>query len=83
LKTFGRLSDLSSGKTTCTDTETISTQTLASFIFSDDDKIKRIGYIRGKRYVRLTITPTNNTSSAMLAACAVLSNPTYAPTASA
>jgi hypothetical protein len=56
---------------------------LASFIFSDDEKMKRIGYIRGKRYVRLTITPTSNTSSAMLAACAVLSNPTYAPTASA
>ena len=66
------VSDLSSGKTTCADSETIGTQTLASFVFSDDDKVKRIGYIGGKRYVRLTITPTNNTSSAMIAACAVL-----------
>ena len=77
------VSDLSSGKTTCSDSETISTQTLVSFIFSDDDKIKRLGYIGGKRYLRLTITPSNNTSAALIAAVAVLSNPTYAPTASA
>ena len=77
------VSDLSSGKSTVTDAETISTQTLASFINSDDDKIKRIGYIGGKRYVRMTITPSNNTAAALIAACAVLGNPTYAPTASA
>lgn len=44
----------------------------ASFAFSDDDKVFKIGYKGPKRYVRLTITPANNASAANLAAVCVL-----------
>lgn len=43
----------------------------ASFIFSDDDAIKRIGYIGTKRYVRLTVTPSANTGNAPICVIAV------------
>lgn len=44
----------------------------ASFVFSDDDAVKTIGYTGTKRYVRLTITPSgNNSGSAPLAVLAV------------
>lgn len=32
----------------------------AGFQFDDDDEVRKIGYIGNKRYVRLTVTPTNN-----------------------
>lgn len=48
------------------------TTALASFIFSDDDKVRKIGYRGDKRYVRLTITPSANASAALLAAVAIL-----------
>lgn len=44
----------------------------ASFLFSDDDKVFKIGYKGSKRYVRLTITPANNASAALVAAVAVM-----------
>jgi hypothetical protein len=44
----------------------------ASFVFSDDNKVFKIGYKGAKRYVRLTITPANNASAALLAAVAVV-----------
>ena len=59
----------------------LGTEALASFIFSDDDKTFRIGYSGYKRYVRLTITPANNTGNAAIAAVAVLGQPKLAPTA--
>lgn len=40
----------------------------ANFIFSDDDKVRKIGYTGIKRYIRLTITPANNTGNAPVAA---------------
>lgn len=48
------------------------TTALASFIFSDDDKVRKIGYRGDKRYVRLTITPAANASAGLMAAVAVL-----------
>lgn len=54
------------------------TTALASFIFSDDDKVRKIGYRGDKRYVRLTITPSANASAALIAAVAIL-DPLYAP----
>ena len=35
----------------------------ASFIFSSDDTVKLLDYVGSKRYVRLTITPANNTGA--------------------
>jgi hypothetical protein len=59
----------------------VGTTTLAGFRFDDDDETRKIGYVGAKRYVRLTITPTNNASAALMSAVAVLGNPVSAPTA--
>ncbi len=47
-------------------------ETAAGFQFDDDNEVRKIGYIGTKRYTRLTITPANNASAALLAAVAVL-----------
>jgi len=36
----------------------------ADFDFNDDDSIKQIGYVGKKRFVEMTITPSNNSSAA-------------------
>lgn len=54
------------------DAELLGTEAGASFIFSDDNSIAKIGYIGHKRYVRLTVTPANNTGAVLISACAVL-----------
>lgn len=62
------------------DAQLLGTEADASFLFSDDNKCFKIGYVGYKRYVRLTITPAANTSAALLAAVAVLGSPSNAPT---
>lgn len=67
--------------TTITDSAAVDTESLvgtlaeASFTFAADSTVKRIGYnpSRGnaKRWVRLTITPSNNTGAAPLAVLAL------------
>jgi hypothetical protein len=59
----------------------IGTEALASFQFDDDNETRKIGYIGNKRYVRLTITPANNASAAVISAVAILGHPALAPTA--
>jgi hypothetical protein len=54
-------------------------ETAAGFQFDDDNEVRKIGYIGNKRYVRLTITPANNASAAVLAAVAVLGKPDVVP----
>lgn len=63
------------------DVDLLGTEALASFTFSDDDKVRKIGYVGAKRYVRLTITPAANASAALLSAVAVLGHPAAVPTA--
>jgi len=63
------------------DDDLLGTEALAGFVFSDDDKVRKIGYRGTKRYVRLTITPAANASAALLAAIAVLGSPSILPTA--
>ena len=63
------------------DADLLGTEALASFIFSDDDKVFKLGYKGNKRYTRLTITPGANASAALLAAVAILGEPQIAPTA--
>jgi len=58
----------------------LGTEALASFIFSDYDKVFKLGYIGSKRYTRLTITPSANASAAVVCAVAVLGNPELVPT---
>lgn len=54
------------------DAELLGLESEASFNFANDDTVYKIGYRGIKRYVRLTITPANNTSAALLAAVAIL-----------
>lgn len=62
------------------DADLLGTEALASFIQSDDDKVFKIGYKGNKRYTRLTITPTNNATAALLCVVAVLGHPNLVPT---
>ncbi|SHF02300.1 hypothetical protein SAMN02745157_1460 [Kaistia soli DSM 19436] len=52
----------------------------ANFTFSDDDKVRKVGYLGSKRYVRLTITPANNTGNAFVSALALLGAGRFRPT---
>jgi hypothetical protein len=62
------------------DADLLGTEALASFIFSDDNKCFKLGYVGGKRYTRLTITPAANASAAVIAACAILGHANASPT---
>lgn len=57
-----------SDNTAIADADLIGTEVLASFDFSKDDKVFKLG-VRpsGKRYKRVTITPANNTGNAFVA----------------
>ena len=70
-----------SGGNAVADADLIGTEALAGFQFDDDNECRKLGYVGSKRYLRLTITPANNTSAALLAAVAVLGHPSLAPTA--
>ena len=48
------------------------TEAIASFDFADDDSVRKIGYVGEKRYVRLTITPADNSGNAFVAVAALL-----------
>jgi hypothetical protein len=63
------------------DADLIGLESQAGFTFSDDDETRKIGYVGNRRYVRLTVTPANNASAALLAAVAILGSPQEAPTA--
>ena len=68
------------GAVAVADADLIGTEAQAGFIFSDDDKVKKLGYKGSMRYTRLTITPAANTSATLLAAVCVLSHPSQVPT---
>lgn len=50
----------------------IGTESGASFTFANDDEVRKIGYIGPKRYVRVTVTPADNTGNFDLAGVAIL-----------
>lgn len=73
-----------SGYTTVATADMNGTAALASFLFSDDDKVFKLGYVGAKRYIRATITPGANASAALLAAvwiCQPLRGPAENPPA--
>ncbi len=47
--------------------------------FDSDDKTFKIGYVGSKRYIRVTITPANNTGNIFLAGIWIQGNPRKAP----
>ncbi len=63
------------------DAQLTGTEASAGFTFADDNKVRKIGYAGSKRYVRLTITPANNTGNVFLSAVAVLGDARYGATA--
>jgi len=63
------------------DEDMIGTEALAAFQFDDDNECRKLGYIGSKRYTRLTVTPVNNASAALVSAVAILGHPAIAPTA--
>ena len=63
------------------DAELNGTEAGASFIQSADDSVFKIGYVGAKRYVRLTITPANNGTAALISAVAVLAHGAAEPIA--
>lgn len=76
----GDASNLSDAATVAA-ADMVGTTALASFLFSDDDKCFKLGYIGSKRYTRLTITPSANASAGLIAAIAVLGHAQIQPTA--
>jgi hypothetical protein len=70
-----------SGSNVVADTDTLGTQALADFTFANDDATMKLGYIGGKLYTRLTITPAGTPGSAPISALAVLSHADVRPVA--
>ena len=49
----------------------VGTLPLAGFTFADSYKTRKIGYVGNKRFVRLTVTPANNSGAAYISALAM------------
>lgn len=60
----------------------VGTEAAAGFTFADDNEARKISYRGGKRYVRVTVTPTGNvtTGTLYLAGVAILGRPVTTPT---
>lgn len=59
------------------DSQLTGTEAAAGFKFDDDNKVRKIGYVGSKAYVRLTVTPVNNSGNVFLSAIAILSDARY------
>lgn len=63
------------------DANLLGTEAQAGFTFADDVETRKIGYIGGKRFVRVTVTPSGNgAGNIFLAGVWILGSPTVAPT---
>jgi hypothetical protein len=54
--------------------------TAATFVAANDNAVRRLGYIGGKRYVRLRLASTGTTSGGVFSATAILGHPQNMPT---
>lgn len=61
------------------DTDLIGTEALASFVDTEINTTKKLGYKGSKRYIRLTLTPAGNTGASTIAACVIQSCANTAP----
>lgn len=73
-------SDDNSSYSAVADADLIGTEALAGFQFDDDNECRKLGYIGGKRYTRMTITPVGNASAAVISAVAILGHAAIQPT---
>lgn len=75
-----------SGSNAVADTDMISEtvgvapEAAASFQFDSDNQVRTLGYIGGRQYIRLTVTPANNTGNADFGAMCLLSRSGLRPT---
>lgn len=53
----------------------------ASWVYTDVNKTRKLGYTGSKRYTRMTITPASNVAAVLASVTAILGNPVVAPTA--
>lgn len=63
------------------DDQLVGTEALAGFTFAADVATRKLGYVGGKKWTRLTITPSGNSGAAPIAAIALLGHPHLSPTA--
>lgn len=63
------------------DAQLLGTEALASFIDSEVNTTKKLGYIGNKRFVRLTMTPAGNTGASTMGAVAILGAAALSPVA--
>jgi hypothetical protein len=68
-----------SGSNAVADADLLGTEALASFVDSEVNTTKKLGYKGGKRYVRLTMTPAGNTGASTMSAVAVRGNASIVP----
>ena len=73
-------SDDNSTYTDVADADLLGTEALAGFQYDDDGEVRKIGYIGAKRYTKLTITPANNASAAVISAVCILGHAANQPT---
>jgi hypothetical protein len=53
--------------------------TAAGFTFASDNQVRSVGYVGAKRYVRLTLTPANNTGNIPVSIMALLGRANLLP----
>ena len=75
----GNESDLSDAAAVA-DADLIGTEAGAAFAATDDNKAKRLGYVGGKRYIRLSLVSASTSTGGTLSAVAVLSDADIRPT---
>lgn len=70
-----------SGSNAVADVDLLGTEALASFVDTEINTSKKLGYIGNKRYTRLTLTPAGNTGASTISAVAVLGHSRLSPVA--
>ena len=64
-----------SDNTAVIDAQLDPTELVLAFDEADDNQVRKIGYVGEKRYVRLTITPSDNTGDLPIAMCVIMGDP--------
>ncbi len=73
--------DTTSPASAVDDADLLGTEALLMPLMTDDNKVYKLGYTGHHRYVKATITPTNNTGAILMSGVWVLGHPAVAPTA--
>lgn len=61
-------------------TDILGTLALAGWTFADDAKTRKLGYVAGKKWTRITVTPAANAGNFFCSAIALLGDPEIGPT---